>query len=381
MMNTKTTLRTNSKFLPIGFACLVMLWSTSASAMSWDGHIYGQGSFGGIKDLTGTSVADGGIGEMSFEKMSRIQTWIDAPASQTGEYINRLAGGKVLSPSNHNALRHNPVGVAKVFSGDGSIAQDALNVARLHKIQDMAHNVCPIDGWQVTPSRTAQASEILSHVDSFKKLPSELPHWVDARGPLITEKTLASTKTISAIPLLAGRVVAGVGILAGGAQAADGIQDIQNDHIGIGGAKLTGGAANATSSVAWLAGRSSLSGVAGGVGAVVDGGIQIYQGVQEDDSFKVTIGSVKATAGICMAAGTATGQPEIVLPAAIVYGGAVVTDIAHENAAELAEFASLVNQSARSNLNDAAWAIYNRTPEAIATSPLFQKATGWFNGF
>ncbi len=158
----------------------------SSFAMSAPGHE------AGIELLFGTNASKGGIGTMKQGKMVNIGKWIDHPATQTGKYINHKAGGVPVAPWNHNALRHNPDAVARALSGTGQIDDAVRNAARMHKIQDVAHNVRDVDGWKITPRLKKEAQKTLKYVEKHKRLPSKLPHWVDKSGPNIANRTSKS---------------------------------------------------------------------------------------------------------------------------------------------------------------------------------------------
>ena len=151
----------------------------------------------GASLLRGTAVERGGISEMSMERLRSIGGWIDNPATKTGQY-NLGSTGRPISPWNHNQIRHNPIRIARVFSGNGTVDPAALNVARLHKIQDMAVNSRPIDGWKITASRQTKANEILRFVERNGRLPKNLPTWVDKTG---IETLKLSKNNISKVPV------------------------------------------------------------------------------------------------------------------------------------------------------------------------------------
>ncbi len=175
-----------SKIFTGCFSLAVFLTAESTFAMSAAGHE------AGIELLFGTPASKGGIGAMIREKMINIGRWIDNPATQTGRYLNQKAGGVPLAPSNHSILRHNPNAPAKVFSGTGQVDDAVKNVARMHKIQDIAHNVRDVDGWKITPKLRKEAQKTLKYVEKHKRLPSKLPHWVDKSGPNIANRTSKS---------------------------------------------------------------------------------------------------------------------------------------------------------------------------------------------
>ena len=312
------------------FACLNLVQPQSANAMALANHIGGLGDLGGMADLIGTPANQGGVGFMTLNQLVGVSQWMDDPALKTGQYKNQLAGGGLLCPANHNALRHNPIQVAKVFSGDGSVDGAVRNAAATHKIQDIAHNSRPVDGVEITKESSAEAQKILRHVKENGRLPEKLPAWVDKRGQLINTSEITVEETTSGIGK-AGKALAGVGLLAGGVQAYAGVQELKHGQTGKGVMNTASGAANITSAGAALAGKVALSGAAMTVVAGIDGGHDLYDGIKNNKPEKTISGTVKSSAAVAMGVGVATGQPEVVVPAAIVYGGAVVTDVAYEN--------------------------------------------------
>jgi len=393
-------------------ACLALIQPQSAKAMAMHNHINGLGDLGGMADLIGTPASQGGVGPMTRDQLVGVSKWMDDPALKTGQYNNHLAGGKILCPANHNALRHNPVKVAKVWSGKpNSINEDVLNAARTHKIQDIAHNSRPVDGVEITGESSAEAKGILRHVKENGRLPEKLPAWVDERAPLISKSENVGEETASGIGK-AGKALVGVGLVASGVQAYEGVQELKHGQTGKGSLNLAGSTANATSAIAGLAGRRLLSGATGAVGAGVDGAIDIYSGIKNNDSEKLSVGGVKSAAAIAMGVGAATGQPEVVVPAAIVYGGAVVTDVAYENrevigdtvyaASETAKEAAVegyentksklstaseitvdtcvnATDAIRGKLNETALTVYDYTPDAVKNNGFFKKSVSWFH--
>jgi hypothetical protein len=168
----------------------------------------------------------------------------------------------------------------------------------------------------------------------------------------------------------AGKVLTGVGVIGSVVQFHEGVQELREGKMVEGGGNLAGGAANGTSAIAALAGRAALSGSTMAIGAGIDGGIDLYKGIKEKNGEKTVVGSIKSGAAVAMGVGVAAAQPEVVVPAAIVYGGAVVGDLAYANRERL-----------RHGLNSAAWGLYNHTPEFAKNNHLFQKSVGWFHGF
>ncbi len=254
---------------------------------------------------------------------------------------------------------------------------------------------------------------------SLPKAPDLLGKMTVKPGPLSYDELLLasknSAKAIRGASLAkAGKVLTVVALVASPIQAYDGVKEIQQGESVKGTLNLAGSAANATSAVAGLAGRGLLSGGAGAVGAGVYGAIDIYTGVKNKDAEKISVGGVKSAAAIAMGVGTATGQPEVVIPAAIVYGGAVATDVVYENREAIGETLYVASESAkesaangykkskqclsnttdltveacaratesiRGSLNETAMVAYDYTPECIKNNRLFQKSVGWFHGF
>jgi len=135
------------------------------------------------KLLLETPASQGGAKSLSPERVEAINRWIDNPATRTGEFVNHTTGTPV-HPTNHGHLRHNPERVAQVFSGDGTVGQAELNVARLHKIADVAANKAGVDGENITGRMRREANQVIAEVERTRGLPKELPVWVDRRGSL-----------------------------------------------------------------------------------------------------------------------------------------------------------------------------------------------------
>ena len=134
--------------------------------------------------LSNTPPEQGGCAGLSSEQRNAINRWIDNPATQIGKTVDK-ATGQSLSPSNHAYQRHNPYQTAKALSGGGEQGKDFLartNVVRMHKILDVAVNTAPVDGWEITPAMRAEAKQICEQAAATKRLPKELPYWVDYRG-------------------------------------------------------------------------------------------------------------------------------------------------------------------------------------------------------
>lgn len=141
-----------------------------------------------IDYLLDVMVKKGGFGNLSKEEAVKIMDFMDAPAKHIGEYHVNVSGGNTLTPYNHADLYHNPLNIKNVFHSD-----EAMNVARLHKIQDVAYNSSKvsIDGWNTTDTMVKQANDILAHVRKHGRFPRHLPKWVDQQGPNIVKQGVA----------------------------------------------------------------------------------------------------------------------------------------------------------------------------------------------
>jgi hypothetical protein len=176
----------------------IKFWIVLTGIMIFPSHnsyaMPGEAHVEGIELLQGTSPSNGGIGDISLEKIKIINDWMDYPSRQTGEYFNRKAGG-ILTPSNHGALRHNPENVARALSGTGKVDKAIFNVARMHRVQDMSVNSAQVDGWLPTSAMRTEAETILKHVNENRKLPKLFPGWDNKTGPLIrgSDKFLVSS--------------------------------------------------------------------------------------------------------------------------------------------------------------------------------------------
>lgn len=139
-----------------------------------------------IDYLLDVMVKKGGFGNLTKEEAIKIMDFMDAPAKHIGEYHVNVSGGKTLTPTNHADLYHNPLNIRNVFHSD-----EAMNVARLHKIQDVAYNSskASIDGWNSTEKMVKQANDILTYVRKHGRFPKHLPRWVDQQGPNIVKQS------------------------------------------------------------------------------------------------------------------------------------------------------------------------------------------------
>ena len=97
-----------------------------------------------------------------------------------------------------------------------------------------------------------------------------------------------------------------------GLQVKGGIEQLQHGDPANGVANVAGGTANGTASLLALTGRMSGAVRAGGMGAVIDGVNDIYQGRKTGQTFRGVEGGVKTAAGVAMLSGTAAAGPAAV---------------------------------------------------------------------
>jgi hypothetical protein len=161
--------------------------------MSKQAHLNGVKKLGGMFDVLHNQAGELYI-KASRSSAEALDDWMDAPARNTGKYRNIKAGGGKLTPSNHNALRHNPKNVSKALSGTGKISPYKYDMARVHKIQDIYNNKAMVDGWELNSKRKREAEKLLKYLDKHKKLPKKLPVWVDSEGPWIHKNTLSNAE-------------------------------------------------------------------------------------------------------------------------------------------------------------------------------------------
>lgn len=149
----------------------------------------------------------GGAKGLTADHVRAINDWIDNPATKTGKYVNRGVG-ETVHPTNHGHLRHNPIRASKALSGTREINPARANVARIHKIADVAYNKAGVDGWKLTSEMKQEAQRILNYVAKHRRLPPNLPSWVDTSGSVLTDRAKAAA---------AGGGKTAAGSVAGGA--------------------------------------------------------------------------------------------------------------------------------------------------------------------
>ncbi|MDB6022525.1 MAG: hypothetical protein JWQ04_2382 [Pedosphaera sp.] len=121
----------------------------------------------------------GGSAGINDAQVDSIHYWMDGPHDANAGSLTP----NVAKPKDHGSTRHNPRAVALMFaSGDPAYAA-ILNRARLHKIEDVAHNAATLDGYENNYRMHSAALELLKFVKSNHSLPPHLPAWVDESGP------------------------------------------------------------------------------------------------------------------------------------------------------------------------------------------------------
>ena len=142
----------------------------------------------------------------------------------------------------------------------------------------------------------------------------------DAAKPI--SQTVKGARMVNVL----GKTLIVAGAVTGPFQIYEGVQEIRDGKFVQGSGNLAGGSANTAASVSMLGGRMALGTSLLVVGAGVDGGVDIYKGINASNTTRIVIGGVKCTAAGTMAAGLATGQPVIVIVGGAVYVGVVVMD-------------------------------------------------------
>lgn len=301
--------------------------------------------------LIGTPIEQGGIGAMNPKKIEAINDWIDKPARQTGEFINPVTDSPVC-PANHNHLRHNPVEVGHQFSRDASANAAAQNVARLHKIADVANNKVGIDGYEsISSSMRREAKGILKFVEKNRRLPAELPKWVDQAGSLIKPVLPGAEQAVGAAAGSAPRRWKPAIPTKGGASAllkassvllvADGVLNVDNARKSIRDGKpveaslyAVQGTLETVAAPLIIKGTvSSLRAAGGAMGVitVAEGARDVYVGCRDGNNELVIVGIVKSAAGTALTVGAATSNPALVVAGA----GAYTLVLVYENREQL----------------------------------------------
>jgi hypothetical protein len=234
------------------------------------------------KKILSQSTARGGAAGLMPQQVESINRWMDNPATKTGEYMNRSVD-QLVCPRNHGILRHNPDSVSRALSGTGEINPAIKNVARVHKIADIAHNTSPVDGWKPAGEMKRGAQQMISHVETHNSLPQKLPKWVDEAGPLAKAKLIAkpATKITKAAPVVGFVVEAAIR----GRDAYQTEQEYRQGEIsaherGVRHAENAGGMAGGIAGAsAGAAAGAAIGAPFGGIGAVPGAAIGAFIGL------------------------------------------------------------------------------------------------------
>ena len=137
---------------------------------------------------------------------------------------------------------------------------------------------------------------------------------------------------VGAILTKVGGAAAGA---AGAVQVMDGYHNLRNGENAEAAFNLTEGTANLASGGLMAGGRLAAGGALGGAAAILDGGHDVYQGIEQGNHEKIGVGSAKSAGGAMMLAGLGTAQPEVVLVGVGVY----VVAVGYENREVIGEAA------------------------------------------
>jgi broad specificity phosphatase PhoE len=160
--------------------------------------------------LLDSPISKGGSKGLSESQVRAISEWMDNPTQNIGKQrIQGLEEKPKVTPGNHQHLRHNPERAARALSGTRTINPAVLNQARVHKIADVAvSKASGVDGWELTPKMKKQAQNLIQYIEKHKRLPTRLPTWVDASGPLLTDRALAQAASAANKGAKSGVIVA-----------------------------------------------------------------------------------------------------------------------------------------------------------------------------
>ncbi len=200
--------RTQSLVLGKVLLCAAISTLAAKPALSFPGATHDQLA----ALLLDTPPELGGAKGLSVEQIQAANRWMDNPATKTGQYTNH-AVGKTVHPTNHRHMRHNPLHASKALSGTGTVDPAKINITRLHKIADVAQpgSVAGTDRWEITPEMKQEAKKILDYVTKNKRLPQNLPSWVDKSGPVITDRARSIAEAGTKTADKAGGTVAAAG--------------------------------------------------------------------------------------------------------------------------------------------------------------------------
>ncbi|MEI6394211.1 MAG: hypothetical protein WCT12_24290 [Verrucomicrobiota bacterium] len=166
---------------------------------------------------------------------------------------------------------------------------------------------------------TAKSAKVASRGETFGSRTAGMQ--TSPKGGSTDLATAESAPKIGKALTKVGGAAAGA---AGVVQLVDGYQNVRNGENAEGAFNLTEGSANLASGGLLVAGHMAAGGVVGGAAAVLDGGHDVYQGIEQGDHEKIGVGAAKSAGGAMMLGGAGTGQPEVVVAGAVVYGAAVV---------------------------------------------------------
>jgi len=300
---------------------------------------------GSIKDLSGARIdvnpnkpnfqqyykAQGAAEDLLGDSMKLKQDYIKKPNGwgYTGRIHHHIKGG--------NGLTHELQIGSRDLSGfiDKKLTTAGGDAIKLH---DATGYKGELYGVKVPKHMQGQYTALMDDITTANKagkavgdvpeLQARLNNFYKAAGEALPENlNKPPPADLSKTAKTGGKIAKGLGalgVVGGGFQVADGVNQLQKGKIVEGGADVTAGAGSMVAGGAMMAGRVALGTTTGGAVAVVDGAKDIYVGVRDGNIEKAATGGVKTAAGGAMIAGVATANPILIAGGAIAYGGAVV---------------------------------------------------------
>jgi len=253
---------------------------------------------------------------------------------EKGGYAGRIHDGI----SGENVANHE-LQIGSPDMGKGLIERKVTNAAgQSREIHDLTGYKGEVYGAKVSPELQQEYQALMGEVSknsmAGKTLAQnpELKARVDAfaenvqMGLPTKFKELPSPNLTAATKLrnLAGKGMGVLGVAGGALQVYGGANEIRDGKTVEGSADIAGGTANVVAGGAMLAGRVALGTTAGGVAAVIDGGVGIYKGIRDHNVEEAAVGGVKTAAGAAMIAGVVTANPVLIVGGAVTYGAALV---------------------------------------------------------
>jgi hypothetical protein len=283
----------------------------------------------GVESKAG-HVQDGSSAAHSPKSLDKPGTTIDAAPTATEV---ALTPELELVPA--GASQHAPIG-ARVNAGGGMFSQPG-ELAQPKPISDWSNAELMNRKYQLSLSQVASEADCVELVKVQSELmarrggvmsapeagasvpeaklsvPEKLAPVIEtAPGPTAVVETAPSGQSFSST---LGRGVGGgfafLGVFGGGLQVGHGLDLVRNGEYLDGSVTMMSGFSNASAGTAALLWNNPAANTfamrAGGVGAVLDGGLNLYNGIQSGDDVKILDGGVKTSLGATMLYGGTTG--------------------------------------------------------------------------